>query len=177
MILLVLVDRPKSAPLSAMVILISIAVAQLTLQLNDASRLHLFDLPNVLAIFAAIAALALILCMPLRNPGLPVDQISAPFETPTSNLRSPEDRLTPWQFMSVSWMSPLIRIGYQRQLDDGDVWNLGYEFQHKWLHDRFRELKGSVVRRLLAANGIDLVILAILGCVESGASKWLKCSK
>ena len=176
-IFLVLLDKPKSAPISALVILISISAAQLTVQLNDASRLHLHDLPNVFATFAAFGALAVILCMPLRNPELSVDHISAPFDAPTGDLRSPEDRLTPWQFMSVSWMSPLIRVGYQRQLDDADVWNLGFEFQHKGLHQRFRELKGSVVRRLLAANGIDLFILTALGCVESATSKQLRDSQ
>ena len=170
-ILLVVVDKPKSAPISCLVILVSVLVAHLIIRLNDVSGLQLGDLPSVLAIFAAFGAVAVILCMPLRDTRLPADRISAPFESPTRELRSPEDRLTPWQFMTVSWMKPLIGIGYKKQLNDDDVWSLGYEFQHKGLHETFRELKGSVVRRLLAANVIDLVILTALALVDLAGSK------
>lgn len=75
-----------------------------------------------------------------------------------------------WQFMTVSWMSPLITLGSSRQLNDEDVWSLSFEFQHKTLHEKFRELKGSVVRRLLTANGIDLIIISSLAVVSSLAS-------
>lgn len=170
---MVLVDRPKAAPISTLVIVISIAATQLTLQLNQKSKLSTQDLPNVLAIFSAFGAIAAISCMPFRNPELPSEKISAPFDPPSSAQRSPEDLLTPWQFLSVAWMNPLISIGSQRQLNDEDVWSLGYQFQHKGLHERFRELKGSVVRRLLAANGIDLVILTALGLLETISCKVL----
>lgn len=60
----------------------------------------------------------------------------------------------------------MISIGSKRQLNDEDVWMLGYEFHHRRLHEAFRELRGSVLRRLLKANGIDLVILTTLGILE-----------
>ena len=72
--------------------------------------------------------------------------------------------------MTVSWMSPLINLGRKRQLNEEDVWSLGYEFQHKRLHEQFRELKGSVVKRLLKANGLDLILLSSLSVVSSLAS-------
>lgn len=68
-------------------------------------------------------------------------------------------------------MKPLIELGNKRQLNDDDVWMLGYEFKHRTLHDSFRELKGSVLRRLLEANGIDLVIMSLLAIVELVASE------
>ncbi|KAL8918729.1 MAG: hypothetical protein Q9172_005299 [Xanthocarpia lactea] len=105
--------------------------------------------------------------MPLRDPSIASDDISPANEKPDHRRRSPEDNLTLWQFMSVSWMASLISIGSTRQLDDEDVWQLGYEFQHQILHAKFRELGGSVVRRLLAANGLDLVILLCLGVLEA----------
>ncbi|KAI4254106.1 MAG: hypothetical protein L6R42_007327, partial [Xanthoria sp. 1 TBL-2021] len=58
-------------------------------------------------------------------------------------------------------------IGSSRQLNDEDVWQLSLEFQHRILHDQFRELGGSVVGRLLVANGLDLVILLCLGVLEA----------
>ncbi|KAL8758852.1 MAG: hypothetical protein Q9184_003801 [Pyrenodesmia sp. 2 TL-2023] len=61
----------------------------------------------------------------------------------------------------------MISVGAKRQLNSEDVWKLGFEFQHRLLHEKFRELGGSVVRRLLSANGVDLVILLSLGTVET----------
>ena len=78
--------------------------------------------------------------------------------------------MTLWQWMTVSWMSPLIKIGSRRQLNDEDVWLLGYEFQHRQLHDTFRELKGSVLRRLIRANWIDLALLSGLAILELTAN-------
>ncbi|EKG12941.1 Putative ABC transporter protein [Macrophomina phaseolina MS6] len=101
---------------------------------------------------------------------MPTTDISSPFTSPTSDLRSPEDNLSLWQFLSVSWMSPLIARGYRRQLNDDDVWFLPYDFQHARLHVLFRELKGSVVKRLLVANGLDLIITTSLGILESAAN-------
>lgn len=124
----------------------------------------------ILGTFAALFAIATILNMPIRDPDLPNDQISPAFKAPDPRLRSPEDNLTLWQFMSVSWMGPLISLGTTRQLNDQDVWQLSYEFQHRRLHDTFRELPGSVLRRVLVANRIDLVIVSFLGLVELLAS-------
>ena len=169
-VLLLIVDRPNSAPLGVLVIVVSIAAVHLTTRLNDASNLRISDLSSILAIFVSLGAVTVILCMPLGIPVLPTDQLSRPFTPPTHKVRSPEDRLTPWQFMSVSWISPLISVGSTRQLEDEDVWSLSYEFQHKGLHERFRELKGSFVKRLLKANGIDLLILTSLGLIEQVAS-------
>lgn len=131
---------------------------------------------NVLAILQLVlglAALVVIVLMPMRDPELPRDQISPAFTPPTNSMRSPEDNITLWRFLTVSWMSPLISVGKTRQLNDEDVWELGYEFQHTHLHDRFRELHGTVIRRLLKANGIDLVILTVLGIIDLVASMCL----
>lgn len=76
-----------------------------------------------------------------------------------------------WQYMSVSWMEPLIKRGNEKQLNDEDVWSLGYEFQHRLLHDSFRELKGTVLSRLIEANALDLVLISILSVIELFASK------
>ena len=135
------------------------------------SVLRARDVPAILLIVVEFSVIVLVLRMPLRNPELQNHNIGKSSQPPTDQLRSPEDNLTLWQFMSVTWMSPLISVGYSRQLNDDDVWRLAFEFQHRHLHDRFRELKGTVVRRLLIANGIDLLITTFLGILESLASK------
>lgn len=116
---------------------------------------------------AAIGSVLVILMMPLRDPSLPSSGICKVGETPTSQLRSPEDDLRLWEFLSISWMAPMISIGKKRQLHEEDVWALGFEFQHKRLHETFRQLKGSVIKRLLRANGIDISIIIGTATVET----------
>jgi len=107
--------------------------------------------------------------MPLRDPQWGSTGISKPFENPSSSVRSPEDTITLWQWVSVSWMAPLIKIGYERQLHDEDVWFLAYEFQHSRLHEQFRRLTGTVFVRIFKANGLDLIITTGLGVLETSA--------
>ncbi|KAK4236530.1 P-loop containing nucleoside triphosphate hydrolase protein [Achaetomium macrosporum] len=105
--------------------------------------------------------------MPMRDPLLDGTGIGKPFTEPNYNVRSPEDIITLWQWMTVSWMAPLIKIGYKRQLHNEDVWFLAYEFQHSRLHELFREISGTVFVRLLKANGLDLLITTALGVFET----------
>lgn len=109
----------------------------------------------------------IIINMPMRDPCVSSQSISSPFAFPTSTLRSPEDNFTLWNWMSVSWMAPIVKTGCQRQLEDQDVWNLPLEFQHDRLHRLFRDVKGSVLVRLLKANAPDLILTTFLGILES----------
>lgn len=104
--------------------------------------------------------------MPLRSPFLPVFDIAAVGQEPSSDFRSPEDNLRLWQFLSVSWIAPLLSKGKKRQLNEDDVWLLGFEFKHRKLHDKFRLVRGSVINRLLQANGIDVLIIIIIATVQ-----------
>lgn len=168
--LLVVVDRPRTAPLGILIISCSLLLSQLIGSFYDTNARFLVDVLRGCEVPVALLSVSFILCMPLRDPNLPVDGIGPAFEKPDHLLRSPEDNLTLWQFMSVSWMSPIISVGAKRQLNSEDVWKLGFEFQHRLLHEKFRELRGSVVRRLLSANGVDLLILLSLGTVEALSS-------
>lgn len=118
------------------------------------------------AIGAAAAACLTILLMPLREPSLPSFNISAVGQRPSSNFRSPEDNLRLWQFLTVSWMAPLMDIGRKRTLHETDVWFLAFEFQHQRLHEKFRQLKGSVLDRVLQANGRDVCIVGVIAIVQ-----------
>ena len=120
------------------------------------------------AISAICAFLGVIvtLNMPFRDPSLPDSEICAVSSSSTSTLRTPEDNLTLWQFMCVSWMWPLMSTGKQRRINDEDVWLLGYEFQHAHLHEKFSQLPGSVLGRILKANGIDLFLTGMYGVIE-----------
>jgi hypothetical protein len=169
--LLIVIYRPVTTPKGLLVLFVIIFSSQLIVFIDKASHAGRDDVPLTLAIIAAFTAIMVISAMPMRDPLLPNHHISMAFSPPTSGLRSPEDNLTLLQFMTVSWMSPLISRGNTRQLHDEDVWSLSYEFQHRILHDTFRDLHGSVLGRLLEANGLDLFIISILSIIELFASK------
>lgn len=172
--LTVAIRRPRTSSILLFVIYVAILALQvvylaLNWSLASPSQWTIQSALNSMAAADAVLSLTasiVVVNMPLREPALSRLDISGPYATPTKELRSPEDDLTLWQWMTVSWMSPLISTGSKRQLHDEDVWSLGYEFQHHHLHHAFRELKGTVVKRLLRANWIDLVILAVLAILE-----------
>lgn len=124
-----------------------------------------------LCLVLAFVGIVIIINMPLRDPSLPSEDISPVYSAPTVKLRTPEDNLTPFQYMTVSWMSPLIQKGITRKMDDEDVWDLGWEFKHARLHDAFRQLEGSVTRRVFVANGMDCVRTTSLALLRLCASK------
>ncbi|ESZ94420.1 putative ABC bile acid transporter [Sclerotinia borealis F-4128] len=167
--LLIIIIQPAKTPKSLLVLYISIFVSQYFVLLEKYSTLRSKDSPLVLSWAASIAAIIIILQMPMRDPSLSNDQISQVFSPPTNLLRSPEDNLTLWQFMSVSWMSPLMSMGKTKQLNEDNVWSLSYQFQHRVLHEKFRDTSGSVLKRLIDVTGIDLVILTSLGIYRSVA--------
>ncbi len=163
--------RPKTSPISLLSLYTLVAISILVQLTDSPFKSRLQEVSPILELLIAISAILVILLMPLRNPDLPNDEISATSTPPTFELRSPEDNLTLWQFLSVSWMGPLITRGKRRQLHAEDVWKLSYEFQHRYLHDKFREVTGSVGWRLIKANCLDLIILTVLGVLDLLASK------
>jgi hypothetical protein len=153
--LMVAIYRPISTPGSLLVVYVSILVSQMIILLDSTSDLGAEDFPAVFILLSSVGAILIILLMPMRDPCLSSRDISPAFSPPTLELRTPEDNLSLWQWMTVSWMAPLISI------------------QHRKLHDRFRQLQGPVLNRLLEANGIDLFIISMLAIVEEFASKFL----
>ncbi|KAH8813056.1 ABC transporter-like protein [Xylogone sp. PMI_703] len=165
-VLMLIISRPSVTPKSILIIISSIFISQVLGLSGNLPQQPFEKVSMLLIILSAIGAIVVILLMPLRDPRWKNDQISLAFEPSTSKLRSPEDNLTLWQFMTVSWMAPLISVGNSRQINDEDVWTLSYEFQHRHLHDQFKELHGSLWRRIFIANGMDLVRISLLAFVE-----------
>lgn len=168
-LLILVYEKPRTLPGAVFVIHTVLLLAQLVM------LVMMFDLlarwPEMAAwgatILAPLGSLFLMLNMPMRDPLLDTAGIGKPFEQPTSAVRSPEDLITLWQWMTVSWMAPLIKIGYKRQLHDSDVWFLAYEFHHERIHQYFRDVRGTVLARLLKANGLDLLIATGLSVIET----------
>ena len=130
-VLIAAVDRPRSTP-KILLVIVSAQLLCLVFLLLSCDRIP--GLAGALAIAEAGIALAVvlvILLMPMRDPNLDRADISSSSKPPSFHLRSPEDNLTLWQFMSVSWMSTLISTGSKKQLNDEDVWKLPHEFQRE----------------------------------------------
>lgn len=162
---IVVLERPKAASFSLMILYTGLFLEELVAVSHDTQSLSLYA-PNFAAAVAALVGILTVLNMPLRDPALPREGISPVGAAPTVDLRTPEDSLTPFQYMTVSWMRPLINKGKTREMSDADVWDLGYEYKHERLHDTFRVLQGSVTKRIFFANGIDLLITTLLGLLQ-----------
>lgn len=141
-------------------------VVEIILAAHNDARSRVKVIACYISAMAALVASFTILLMPFREESLPRSGISTVGEAPSSMLRSPEDNLRLWQFLTVSWMAPLISLGRKRQLNEPDVWFLGFEFQHKRLHEKFRRMKGSVLARVLKANSLDVLIISVVATVQ-----------
>ncbi|KXJ95711.1 ABC transporter [Microdochium bolleyi] len=162
--------RPGRTPKILLIIFTSTLICKSISTLIAYKDLKHIGLFSTGSLVTALAAVLVIFHMPMRHPALSKDGIAQTFETPDSGLRSPEDDLTLWQFMTVTWMTPLLTRGYRKTLDEEDVWLLPYEFQHERLHLLFRELRGSILQRLLVANTLDLITTVCLGVLEAVAN-------
>lgn len=162
--------RPRISSPAILAVFSSLMIIELLTWLNHRRLRRGAYVSNILGACFAFIASVILLRMPLYDPRLSTEKISPPFDIPTSKLRSPEDNLTLWQFLTVSWMAPLISVGSARQLHDEDVWGLSYQFVHKTLHEKFRALRGSFVVRLIKANAPDILITSSLGILTMIAS-------
>jgi hypothetical protein len=171
--------RPTTSPSSLLVF-------YTTALLADLGTLDTWNYPPTLqdgchhaAAFLTLASVVTVLSMPMKTIPLKSEPVSKVGSPPKNTDRSPEDGLRLWQFLTVSWVGALLSVGNQRQLEKEDVWRLGAEFQHRRLIQCFADLKGSVTRRLLKANGIDCCILIAAAFVAlfCGKSRSLFCSQ
>jgi len=175
-VVILAISRPRTTSFVLAVLLSSILFMYLAIGISrwmNRTSSSLWSIDQIAPLGGTITSLlatVITINMPMRDPKLSKENISRPFTTPTKEYRSPEDNLTLWQWMTVSWMGPMITIGSKRQLNDEDVWLLPFEFQHRQLHDAFRQLRGTVFRRLIRANCIDIIILSLLALLELTAN-------
>lgn len=166
LLIFVLIQRPKSCPTSLVAYYISVIVVEGSSIDNWAMPPSFENSTHHVSIVAAFASVLVVLVMPMRPASLSTESISKAGSIPSHDERSPEDNLQLWQFLSVSWIAPLITIGNKQQVEESNVWLLGYQFQHQRLHEAFRVLRGTVTRRLLQANGIDVSILTLTAFIQ-----------
>ncbi|KAK8027114.1 ABC transporter [Apiospora marii] len=167
---LTLVQRPRKTPKTLLALFLTSLVGTLVASISTQTLADRTSILHLGEVFIALGGITIILSMPMRDPLLGRQGIASKYDAASVELRSPEDDVSLWEWMTVSWLKPLLRKGYKKQLDDSDVWLLPYEFQHARLHQLFGALQGTLIKRLMLANGLDLIIITFLALVESGAN-------
>lgn len=162
----IVIQRPRTVSLSLLFFFASVSLSEIAITMSPPmgwiqTTVH----------WPSLIGIIIVLNMPFRDPSMSTEDISPVYGPPTVKLRTPEDNLTPFQFMTVSWMGPLIKKGMTRKMEDEDVWDLGWEFKHARLHETFRKLEGSVTRRIFVANGMDALRTTSLNLLRLCASE------
>ncbi|KAF8601971.1 P-loop containing nucleoside triphosphate hydrolase protein [Ceratobasidium sp. AG-I] len=102
-----------------------------------------------------------IINMPLHLSGKP--QVDAEGRFPAL-----EDHCTLLQWITFSWVSPLIALGARQPLGEKDMWQLSRSMRTRVLMRQFSQLKrSSLLRRLLAANARDMFLDLTLTILSS----------
>ncbi|KAF7319859.1 P-loop containing nucleoside triphosphate hydrolase protein [Mycena kentingensis (nom. inval.)] len=157
-------------------------LVQLILRVTEAGDVTLgpefiFDLACIVApgLFLWIAG-----TLPLRHV-LPAPNVAKHTDVPSVSLSNPEDNVTLWQWVTFSFVKPIIRLANKGTLNEGDVWTLSPYFKHKNLFNKYLEYHStypthSLIRFLIASNSLDLIIMvstemwnAIVGFVPAYA--------
>ncbi|PLW40557.1 hypothetical protein PCANC_16781 [Puccinia coronata f. sp. avenae] len=99
---------------------------------------------------------------------LPCPNVAKAGSSPSAQETCPEDTVSLWQWLSYSFLNPLLKLSQQRTLTEEDVWKLSPFFQHRILFDRYLQLikeeypsenrKINLIWVLIRSNSIDLMI-------------------
>ncbi|KZT05166.1 multidrug resistance-associated ABC transporter [Laetiporus sulphureus 93-53] len=101
--------------------------------------------------------------------------LNMPLDIPSSYIKeedigrtvSPEDYTSLWGWMSFRWVLPLVERGTYNTLNESDIWALSPTMQSRPLYIKFtRTLRSTLLRRLWAANALDLILDFVLTYVS-----------
>ncbi|KAG2236972.1 hypothetical protein INT48_002041 [Thamnidium elegans] len=122
------------------------------------------------ALFALSYALSFVI-FGLENKDRPKTQYIMLDE---DELDSPEEKTNIFGRLTFSWMTPLMRLGYQKPLVMDDLWNLksddqsaivGAKFQHNWQQEMNKE-KPSLLRALVKTLGGPFFLAALFKALQ-----------
>ncbi|KAK1225752.1 hypothetical protein PQX77_011295 [Marasmius sp. AFHP31] len=117
---------------------------------------------NAFNLAAILVVLAVVFSMPLALPSKRVNK------SEIGRSVSPEDYTTVWGWATFSWVYPLVQRGRSATLNENDVWNLSPTFQSRPLFIKFSNIQRStLLRRIWAANSLDLILDAIFTMTSS----------
>ncbi|KEP50725.1 multidrug resistance-associated ABC transporter [Rhizoctonia solani 123E] len=118
---------------------------------------------RVLDAFLTLGGITVILNMPLESFGKPIVDAEG-------RLPAFEDHCTLLQWITFSWVSPLVALGSRQPLGEKDMWQLSRLMRTRVLMKQFSQLKrrSSLLRKILAANARDLfldLVLTVLSAI------------
>ncbi|CAE6396795.1 unnamed protein product [Rhizoctonia solani] len=116
---------------------------------------------HVLNSLLTFVGLVVIVNMPLSLSGNPeVDEDGL--------LPALEDHCTLWQWMTFTWVSPIISLGASRPLEEKDLWQLSRSMRTRTLMRKFLQVqRSSLLRRILVANAMDLFLDGSLSVIST----------
>ncbi|KAN0111601.1 hypothetical protein V8E52_008339 [Russula decolorans] len=116
---------------------------------------------HILNLCVVFILVAIVLSMPLAIPSRQVEKAKIGLSV------SPEDYTTLWGWVTFSWVWPLVRRGTNTMLNEDDVWALSPTMQSRSVFVKFSNTKrATLLRRLWAANSLDLILDFILTLVS-----------
>ncbi|KAF8836435.1 P-loop containing nucleoside triphosphate hydrolase protein [Paxillus ammoniavirescens] len=132
------------------------------------SRLQFAGL--IINLVAVCFELALVSTMPMELPSSRVNKEDIYVKY------SPEDYVTIFEWVTFSWVYPLIKRGTRMNMNEDDVWNLSPTTQSRPVFAKFSTTRGStLLRRLFWANSLDLILdfcLTVVSVVFNYASPY-----
>jgi hypothetical protein len=171
--LVLALTKPRSCPAGLMAFYIPSIIVEVAGIRSDTFPRSYRNGAHHLAILLSFTSVFILLTMPMNVGSKGSSPIAKVGAAPSSADRTPEDALRLWQFLTVSWVSPLLRVGNTRQLQREDVWHLPYTFQTGRLADAFHDVPGrSIFWRLLRANATDCIVLTLTALIDVLCSKY-----
>ncbi|KII83760.1 hypothetical protein PLICRDRAFT_119100 [Plicaturopsis crispa FD-325 SS-3] len=114
-----------------------------------------------LNLLAVLAVLGVVLAMPLAIPSAKV----APEAIGVTV--SPDDYTTLFEWLTLSWIWPLIKLGTNTTLNENDVWNLSPAIRSRPVFIKFSSMKHSrLLWQLWATNSLDVLLDSSLSVVS-----------
>ncbi|QRW14151.1 ABC transporter [Ceratobasidium sp. AG-Ba] len=90
---------------------------------------------------------------------MPLRVMDEPIELSRDRYNVSEDSCTLIEWITFSWISPLISIGESRALEESDVWSMSREMRSRAILKQFMQIgKQPLWRSLIIANAKDLFI-------------------
>ncbi|KAI0041568.1 hypothetical protein FA95DRAFT_1565261 [Auriscalpium vulgare] len=116
---------------------------------------------HVVNFTALVILIATVFSMPINIPSERVDKAEI------GKSVSPEDYTSLWGWATFTWVWPLVKRGTHGTLNEKDVWSLSPTIQSRPIFVKFsRTFRSTLLRRLWAANSLDLLLDFILSFIS-----------
>ncbi|KAJ7062906.1 hypothetical protein C8F01DRAFT_986153 [Mycena amicta] len=111
--------------------------------------------------------------------------VEMPMDVPSTRVNkedigksvSPEDYVTLYQWITFSWVYPLVKKGTYTTLNEKDVWSMSPTMQSRPVFVKFQTIyRSTLLRRIIAANSLDItfdIIGTVTGIVFEYAGPYL----